>query len=92
MHLTFYGISGSAAPSSSVSADGTKLGWNGAPQNDIRKYRWRKRYHTPEAEGSLAHVSEEAISVPQSFHFLHPATSASGRFFSEWWNMKVRNQ
>jgi hypothetical protein len=29
--------------------------------------------------------SETAVSVPQAFHFLHPAASASGRLFSCWW-------
>jgi hypothetical protein len=33
---------------------------------------------------------EKSISVPQPLHFLHPAASASSRFFGCWWERMRR--
>jgi hypothetical protein len=74
--------------SPSVSADGTKLGWNGAPQNDIRNYRYQTAHEAihQEAEGSrLAKYQRRKRfrytnrSIPASSHQrIWPFSAANG--------------
>jgi hypothetical protein len=58
-------------------------------KNDIRKYSISGKRMRPDTSRRKhlfrrTYQREKAISVSQTFHFPHPAASASGRFFSCW--------
>jgi hypothetical protein len=55
-------------------------------KNDIRKYRYPGKRTRPDTTRRKplfrrTYQREKAVSVPQTFHFLHPAARASGRLF-----------
>jgi hypothetical protein len=60
-------------------------------KNDIREYRYPGKPTRPDSTRwkpffRCTYQSEKSVSVPQPFHFLHQAASASGRFFRSWWD------
>jgi hypothetical protein len=62
-------------------------------KNDIRECRYAGKRTRPDTTIRKAlfgrtYQREKAISVPHTFHFMHPATSAFGRFFSRWWDRR----
>jgi hypothetical protein len=81
--------------SPSVSADGTKLGWNGAPQkmtSGIIATRQRMRPYTRGGRLSFgASIRGESDFGTPIVPFLHPATSASGRFLQRMVEHEARN-
>ena len=76
-------------------ATAPSLAWYGAPKSDIRECCYPGKRTRPDTTMRKpifrrTHQSEKAVSVPQTFHFLNPAASVSGRVFRRWWNWRRR--
>jgi hypothetical protein len=77
-----------------LSSEDAKLGFRTEYlKNDIRECRYPGKPMRPDTTRRKAlfrgtYQREKAVSIPQTFQFLHPATRASGRVFSCWWDRR----